>query len=449
MVTFDAAETGTSAKSWADDPRLRSLAPLDLSSAAALVIVAAHPDDETLGAGGLIALAEDRGIPVTVIVATDGSASHSSAPEHHAVDLRQARAGELRSALHILNPAAQPLILGLPDGGLRERRDELESLLRAQLADMPPATLVVVPWRGDGHRDHRVVGEVAVEVAGAAGLDFLEYPIWMWHWGTPRDPTIPWHRMVGLELPEEVRRRKNDAITEFHSQIQPAFGLPPVLRADFLEHFRHRTEVYIDSRRVSLDASYFEGLYARRADPWRLASRWYETRKRSVTVASLPSPRYRHGLEIGCSIGMLTRELAPRCDSLLAVDIASGALELARERLSDFPQVAFAELDVSVDFPPGQFDLIVVSEVGYYLSRSDLVALFSTAASHLAPGGVIVLCHWRYPVADYPLRGDEVHEVMQATSALFRTVRHEESDFILEVYGTDPGSVAQREGLAP
>lgn len=447
-MTFDAAEAGTAAESWSDDPRLRSLAPLDLSSASALVIVAAHPDDETLGAGGLIAIADNRGIPLTVIVATDGAASHTHTPEDHATDLRQARAEELRSALDILSPAAQLLLLGLPDGRAREKREELGALLRTALEEMPPGTLVVAPWRGDGHRDHRVVGEVAVDVASAAGLDFLEYPIWMWHWGTAQDPTIPWHRMVGLELREEVRGLKNRAIAEFHTQVQPAFGLPPVLRADFLEHFRQRTEVYIDSRGVSLDASYFEDLYARRADPWRLASRWYETRKRSITVASLPSPRYRRGLEIGCSIGMLTRDLAPRCDSLLAVDIAAGALERARERLREFPQVTFAELDASTDFPPGVFDLIVVSEVGYYLSRSDLIALFSTAASRLSPGGVMVLCHWRHPVSDYPLRGDEVHEIMRATTVLFRTVRHEESDFILELYGTDADSVAQHEGLA-
>ncbi|CAN5307360.1 hypothetical protein BH09ACT2_BH09ACT2_16460 [soil metagenome] len=449
MVTFDAAQAGTPVKRWAADPRLRSLAPLNLSGATALVIVAAHPDDETLGAGGLIAVADDRGIPVTVIVATDGAASHSHAPEHHAPDLRQTRAEELRSALDILSPAARSLLLGLPDGQAREKREELGALLRTALQAMPPGTLVVAPWRGDGHRDHRVVGEVAVEVARAAGLDFLEYPIWMWHWGTAKDPRIPWHRMVELELPEEVRGLKKRAIAEFHTQVEPAFGLPPVLRADFLEHFHQRTEVYIDGRGDSLDAAYFEDLYARRADPWRLASRWYETRKRSITVASLPSPRYRRGLEIGCSIGMLTRDLAPRCDSLLAVDIAAGALERARERLREFPQVTLAELDAGTDFPPGRFDLIVVSEVGYYLCRSDLIALFATAASRLSPGGVMVLCHWRHPVSDYPLRGDEVHEIMRATTALFRTVRHEESDFILELYGTDAGSVAQHEGLAP
>ncbi|MES2092768.1 MAG: bifunctional PIG-L family deacetylase/class I SAM-dependent methyltransferase [Actinomycetota bacterium] len=449
MVTFDAAEAGTDVETWSGDHRLRSLGALDLASVTALVVIAAHPDDETLGAGGLISLAAERGIPVAVIVATDGTASHPRASDEETAARQRERAAETRSALQILNPSAMLVLFDLPDGQTAEHREELRTLLRPHLALAPAGTLVVIPWRGDGHRDHRVVGEVGVEVARAAGLEFVEYPIWMWHWGTPEHESIPWRRMAGLGLTDESYDRKRRAIAEFHSQIDATPGRPAVLRPDFLQHFRQRVEIFIDSRGGSLDAGYFDELYSRRADPWRLATRWYESRKRSITVASLPSPRYRRGLEIGCSIGTLTLDLAPHCDTLLAVDVADAALDAARERLSAHPHVSFARLDASTDFPPGRFDLIVVSEVGYYLARRDLIALFAAVSSHLEPGGTVVLCHWRHPVAEYPLLGDEVHEVMHTTSGLFRTARHEEADFILEVYGTEAVSVAQREGLAP
>lgn len=449
MVSFNAAEAGTDATTWSSSDRLRSLSPLDLTTVCELLVIAAHPDDETLGAGGLITLARERQIPVTVIVVTDGAASHATSSDEQLAELRRQRAAETRSALRVLNPSASVIFLDLPDGHTRENRDRLRSELRPLIVSAPAGTLVVVPWRGDGHRDHRVVGEVAVEVADHAGIDVMEYPIWMWHWGSPEDDTIPWPQLVALELSEEESDRKRRAIDEFHSQVEPVAGSPAVLRPDFLEHFRRRFEIFIDDRGRSMNASYFDELYARRADPWRLATRWYETRKRSLTVASLPASRYERGLEIGCSIGLLTAQLAPLCATLLAIDIAADALESARKRLRESPHVSFARLDASADFPAGQFDLIVISEVGYYLSRSDLTGLFATVASRLAPGGSAVLCHWRHPVSDYPLRGDEVHNLMHATTTLTRTVRHEEADFILEVYGTDSTSVGQREGLAP
>ncbi|CAN5490283.1 hypothetical protein BH10ACT4_BH10ACT4_05040 [soil metagenome] len=448
-MTFDAAEAGTSVETWSGDDHLRSLEPLDLSTVTGLVVIAAHPDDETLGAAGLIASAVDRALPVTVIVATDGAASEAHGSEDQADELRRRRAIEVRSSIRILNPMAAVLFLELPDGRTREDRDSLRSLLDSHLAGLPTGTIAVIPWRGDGHRDHRVVGEVAVEASRAAGLEFIEYPIWMWHWGTPGSDAIPWERMVALELSEKSRQLKSRAIAEFSSQLESTATRPAVLRPDFVEHFRRRVEVFIDSRGNSLDAAYFDALYAKREDPWRLATRWYETRKRSITVASLPLPRYERGLEIGCSIGTLTAELAPRCDTLLAVDLAADALDTARQRLREHPQVSFARLDASTTFPSGRFDLIVVSEVGYYLSRRDLIALFDSIASHLEPGGTVVLCHWRHTVTDYPLAGDEVHEIMRSTTTLSRTVRHEEVDFILEVYGTDAVSVAEHERLTP
>ena len=84
---------------------------------------------------------------------------------------------------------------------------------------------------------------------------------------------------------------------------------------------------------ATLGASYFDGMYARSADPWGFTSRWYERRKYAISLAMLPRERYRRGFEPGCSIGVLTQQLAGRCDRLLACDVAAAAVTTATRRL--------------------------------------------------------------------------------------------------------------------
>jgi SAM-dependent methyltransferase len=199
---------------------------------------------------------------------------------------------------------------------------------------------------------------------------------------------------------------------------------------------------------MTLPSSYFEGLYAAAPDPWSLESRWYEQRKYALTVASLPQRRYRHGLEVGCSVGVLTGMLAERCDSFVAIDVAAAAVATTRRRLADRPDVDVRLLAAPAEWPTGDFDLIVLSEVGYYLSRPDLAQLVDRASGALDAHGALVAVHWRHPVGDYPLRGDEVHEVIAAQSGLDRLLRHDEEDFLLEVFVAPPAvSVARATGL--
>ncbi len=159
----------------------------------------------------------------------------------------------------------------------------------------------------------------------------------------------------------------------------------------------------------SLQPEYFDSLYAQNADPWAFASSPYEAAKYAATLAALPQVRYSSALELGCSIGVLTQQLAPRCARLLATDIAEAALSRARDRCADLPQITFERRDVTTEFPAGPFDLILVSEVGYYLSKPDLDTLRSRIASALAPGGDVVLVHYT-GATNYPLSADAVHE---------------------------------------
>lgn len=205
---------------------------------------------------------------------------------------------------------------------------------------------------------------------------------------------------------------------------------------------------------MTLGPDYFADMYAAADDPWGLTTRWYEQRKYALTVAALPEERYRNALEAGCSVGVLTERLAARCDRLLAVDSAPAAVAHAAQRNAHSTHVAVERRILPGDWPSGTFDLIVISEIGYYFDSADFDQLTTCAAGALEPGGTLVAVHWRHPVADYPRSGDEVHAALEMHAArrgLERTVLHIELDFLLEVYLRTPPnarSVAQSTGLA-
>ncbi|MEP6842713.1 MAG: class I SAM-dependent methyltransferase, partial [Pseudolysinimonas sp.] len=272
----------------------------------------------------------------------------------------------------------------------------------------------------------------------------IAYPIWMWHWSDPSDPALPWPQFRTLDVDPAVKAR---AIAAFSSQID---GQDPTLRPEMLEHFLAEREVYIELGPESNDppelgADYFEELHRRRDDPWRFLTRWYEERKRAIVLSGLLERRYGSALEVGCSIGVLTSGLADRCDELLAVDISAAAVHSAQQRVGARARVE--QVDVSEQFPSGPFDLIVLSEVGYYFSAARLDAVLVAARGALNPNGELVACHWRHPVENYPLLGDEVHRRI-GMLGLPRLVRHEEDDFLFEVFSNDDRSVGRREGLA-
>ena len=163
----------------------------------------------------------------------------------------------------------------------------------------------------------------------------------------------------------------------------------------------------------TLDAAYFEEVYAESEDPWAFASSSYEREKYASTIALLGTRRYPAAFEIGCSIGILSADLATRCDSLLAVDINARALDAARSHNAPLPNVTFEQMSVPRDFPEHHFDLIVVSEVAYYWSDADL-ALARERIARAAAGGVVSLVHFLPRVPDYVRDGDAVHDFFLA-----------------------------------
>ena len=150
------------------------------------------------------------------------------------------------------------------------------------------------------------------------------------------------------------------------------------------------------SRRTStISADYFEELYAADPDPWRFATSDYEREKYAATLAALPRATYERGLEVGCSIGVMTGLVGRRCKAMLALDAALGALNQARERCSQLPHVTFAQARVPFDWPVAdRHDLILLSEVVYYLERADVAVLADKVAAVAADAADVVLVHW-------------------------------------------------------
>ena len=184
----------------------------------------------------------------------------------------------------------------------------------------------------------------------------------------------------------------------------------------------------------TLGAAYFDAVYASDPDPWKFATSVYERNKYASTLAALPKLRYARAIEIGCSIGVLTRELAARCDRIVAVDVAQAPLTEARRRCAGLANVRFEQMFVPEQWPDGDFDLVLLSEVVYYLQPADVRRLALRIVQSLTPGGDIILVHWTGET-DYPLTGDEAADLFLSAivdaAQVQRTDRH--ADFRLDV----------------
>lgn len=198
---------------------------------------------------------------------------------------------------------------------------------------------------------------------------------------------------------------------------------------------------------------YFEAMYAANPDPWGFTDRWYEQRKYALTLAALSRRRYHSVFEPGCSIGVLSAQLAMRCDRLLSVDLVDSAADQARQRLRDLPpgaaDVEVGRWDATTDpWPDRRFDLVVLSEMVYYLERETAARLLRDAADHLTDDGEVILVHWRPRVPEYPLTGDEAHTLARATPGLEVAGHYDDDDMVLDVLRRGGGSsVATQEGL--
>lgn len=198
-----------------------------------LFVLSPHPDDEVLGAGGLMAMRAGLH-PVTVISVTDGEQAF---PGWH--ELAAVRRAELTAALRALTPHCIEVIrLGYPDAAVSGRADQLRDALRTLLRD---ARTLVIPFEQDGHPDHDVCGAIGREVGVALGIEVVRYPIWRWHHGDHEIMTrLQWGR---FPLDVETRTAKSAAMRCFRSQLAPPGS--PILPAHVLTYFERSFEAFV------------------------------------------------------------------------------------------------------------------------------------------------------------------------------------------------------------
>ena len=231
-IPFDTARAGTPEESWM---RLLGRCPQWTPSDGPLVVVSPHPDDEVLGAGGLIHSWAASGRPVTIVSVTDGEAAF---PRWRGLDL--VRREELKGALRKLCLTHVSVVrVGLPDGRVGRHANRLRNSLLALLV---PGVTLIAPYERDGHPDHEAVGVVCASLQRSHGVMVARYPIWAWHHTDPESlAQVRWGK---FPLAFEARRAKARALQCFASQLEPP-DAAPVVPSHVLAYFSRSYEAFV------------------------------------------------------------------------------------------------------------------------------------------------------------------------------------------------------------
>lgn len=182
---------------------------------------------------------------------------------------------------------------------------------------------------------------------------------------------------------------------------------------------------------------HFEALYAADEDPWTVRDAWYERRKRAVLLASLGKEHYRQVFEPGCGNGEMSAALAARCERLLACDGSASAVAAARRRLQDAAPAAvrIEQRSLPAHWPEDDgYDLVVISELAYYLDEAVLADLLARAHAMLGAGGELALCHYLHDFGDRVTATARAHALAAALPGMRRSVHHLDQDFLLEIW---------------
>jgi LmbE family N-acetylglucosaminyl deacetylase len=235
---------GTAEDDWRSWRLLHELPVVDISGWSSVVVVAAHPDDEVLGVGGILAMLAASRARLRLVAITDGEGSHPGLGPAAAGRLAECRAAETSTALRRLGAPVEIVRLRVPDTGVGRREAEVREKLSRLVSGF---RMCLAPWDGDLHADHEAAGRAARAACAAGGVSLLSYPIWTWHWAHPRDSRVPWERAARLPLSPGAAQRKREAIGCFGSQLRPrGTHRPPVLPPEVIAHFIRDQEVLIN-----------------------------------------------------------------------------------------------------------------------------------------------------------------------------------------------------------
>jgi SAM-dependent methyltransferase len=162
---------------------------------------------------------------------------------------------------------------------------------------------------------------------------------------------------------------------------------------------------------TAVSCEQLEGIYAAGDDPWSFRTSAYEQSKFRATCAALPRHRYRSVLELGCGNGELARHIAPRCAAYTGVDAVQTALDAARRAL---PEGRFHRLFLPAPLPEGEHDLLLLSEVLYFLDPPGLAAL-AQQIDRRWPEADLVCVTWLGPSGN-ALEGEEALDIFRSWS---------------------------------
>jgi LmbE family N-acetylglucosaminyl deacetylase len=238
-------QLGPSESAWAASGRLACIRPMELPDVDQVIVVAPHPDDEVLGCGGILRRLRARGCVVETCAVTDGEAFAGRPTPSAAANIRLIRTEESGIAAARLGLGDHRRVrLGLPDGDVAPHQDRVSEYLSPRVG---PGTLVLAPWRHDGHPDHDACGRAAVAAVSDTGAVLLEYLVWAWHWADPEGEDLPWSACRRLTLDRRGTAAKRWATTAFRSQTRPhtSPGGLPVLPPVVLRRFWRPYEVFV------------------------------------------------------------------------------------------------------------------------------------------------------------------------------------------------------------
>lgn len=234
------------------NPEILPLRSIEAIACTSALVVAPHPDDETLGCGGAIALLRDRGCNVQVLVISDGTLSHPHSCKYPAPKLRALRESETISALAVLGVGATAVtFLRLPDGAVPTQEPEFSQAVascRNYLTQVEPQ-VVFLPLRYDPHPDHRASWKLIYTALANLNLSsrLIEYPIWDWDETQRKNlPNFPSWR---LDI-SSVVKLKQQAIALYRSQTTNLIDDDPDgfrLTAEMLANFTRPWEFYLEA----------------------------------------------------------------------------------------------------------------------------------------------------------------------------------------------------------
>ncbi len=456
---FDHRDPGTSEASWAEAgvQNLPALGVEAMPAEATFIILAAHPDDEALGAAGLLARLRRSAYRVVVLLFTAGEQSHPASPTHSTRELRDVRLREFDAALDLFDhQSLSRRFVGLRDGQLSAFSERIVCEIAVEVDQHQGHVVLVSPYSRDGHGDHEAIGAAALRVGRDHHTMVLEYPIWYWHWADPAD--MAWRSWSFVPDPTNFDRQAVfDCYPSQVSALSDQPGDEAIVSPAHLDHFRRGGDTFAVSdfsgdadpvpcggdgsaklHDASAASAVFDEVHALRCDPWEVWSSEYEIAKRRNLLSHLPAVPYARILEIGCSVGALTHDLAGLGAQVTAVDASSQALRIARHRRSvPATDIDFVHATIPFEWPQGTFDCVVLSETGFYLSRSQLFDTLEKIDGSTSVRFVLVLCHWRGEINDWPLDADEVHRICLGAWPHHRVEYLYEGDYLLDIITVD------------